>query len=275
MAINQIPGWSQVANHNPSSINGITLDQLLSIMKSMGVEVDTLIDLVEQYKEMVTDTVQEVRVANVYSDLRQMDKSNTLVVALGHYAINDGDWGIFYWDETSVVVDDGSTVFKVDDKVTGRWIKVTTTEPPESVFSTTSEASTSAASLTDITSVVVDKDGINEDGGFRLAIGGYKTNTGSEAKDIVLEWSDGINTDTIDIMTDVSDDMSWYFDMLCSFDGDVSSQSYTCKIFSDEGLRIKTGDSTVDFNKDVTFTIQGNSDGVDSINVKNFVIELF
>jgi len=59
------------------------------------------------------------------SDLRsQSGSSNTQVLLQGLNAINDGNGGIYMWDDLSTATDDGLSVIKVASVTTGRWLKM-------------------------------------------------------------------------------------------------------------------------------------------------------
>jgi len=59
------------------------------------------------------------------SDLRsQSGSSNTQVLLQGLNTINDGNGGIYMWDDLSTATDDGLSVIKVASVTTGRWLKM-------------------------------------------------------------------------------------------------------------------------------------------------------
>lgn len=58
------------------------------------------------------------------TELRKQSGQNKVMVTLsGLITEGDKNGGIYQWDETSILVDDGVSVIKVDNVPTGRWIK--------------------------------------------------------------------------------------------------------------------------------------------------------
>jgi len=50
--------------------------------------------------------------------------SESVVEVLGYYTVGDGGGGVFYWDDNSVLSDNGGTIFQVSNVTTGRWIRI-------------------------------------------------------------------------------------------------------------------------------------------------------
>lgn len=140
---------------------------------------------------------------------------------------------------------------------------------------TISESTIVSPSIGTLDTIIVPAFTINKQGGFKIIAGGHKTNTNSEDKNIYCSWTDGTNTIDIQFVTDGVDDTSWYFDLICNFNNDLSTQGYTWKAFNQSGIYVGTGDGTVDFSDDVTFSIKGSTGGSDTIILKNFIVELF
>lgn len=117
MAINEISGWSAIANYNPTALNGLTLDQLMDIMKSYGIEIDEHIQN--------TTTIRHIRIVKTVAELRlPYSGDRNYVLLLGRSAIGDGGHGLFYWDTTSTVNDNGGFIVKVSDIPIGRWRRI-------------------------------------------------------------------------------------------------------------------------------------------------------
>jgi hypothetical protein len=65
-----------------------------------------------------------IKVTNIVELRTRKGTSESTAEVLGYYTVGDGGGGVFYWDNNSVLSDNGGTIFQVSNVTTGRWIRI-------------------------------------------------------------------------------------------------------------------------------------------------------
>lgn len=112
---------------------GIKFDST-SVVQSISTSVDTS-QIATQYKVSVADSINSLAVPSIsglrainYQSVGAKMKSSSdkiLIRTAGYYQPNDGGGGMFYWDDTATVADNGGSIIKPTSvSGAGRWKKI-------------------------------------------------------------------------------------------------------------------------------------------------------